>query len=552
MLFLFAGILCFGQASALRDYVGLIKINYHSDVIELMNKFKSNLEKRGYSKDAKAIENYLQGISGSGFVYVAADGSCYILTNEHVVSQADSLSVTFERTDGAKTTYDGLKIFYVDEDKDLAILYFENGIKPFTQGLSFNITPPEEGSTVFAAGFPGMGNTAAWQYSQGIISNANIRLQKYADSDELFGPFIQHTAQVDPGNSGGPLLVAKQGVPTNHAVIGINTLSARWRQAANYAIPVDQINVFIASALSSEPVDERQLLAKRVDEFIKGLGANKYVYDHIAEYLSNGCTATNAEYAIYELLEKAPRAVIQDIDRIFSTNPVDGMNAAVAWYIENSMRPRTGDIKISLDSIDTNDLGNFVVSFNVNGSIVKSEWVKEYGVYRLNTYGDIATGEKSRMESRLRTIEQNQALKTNYILFLTAGYSNVFDYGSALNLSLNLGIRPFTYGLELHSVLGDTKYSNIATDVGIMIPIRLKIIAITPFGGIGTGAIFTRETVDSLGFTINLSLRGGLMFTTSAVPGLFLRAYYTHNFTVKIISNLPNHGILGFSAGFGL
>ena len=161
LLFLFAGSLCFGQAGALRDYVGLLSIKYHADAVAYMGKFKESFEKKGYSNAAKAIDNYLKGLSGSGFIYTTPDGTPYVLTNAHVVAQSESLSITFQKQDGSKTIYENLKVLYVDEEKDLAILVFDDGVRPFTQGLSFNTEPTDEGWDVFAAGFPGHGDNFA-------------------------------------------------------------------------------------------------------------------------------------------------------------------------------------------------------------------------------------------------------------------------------------------------------------------------------------------------------------------------------------------------------
>ncbi|MDR1588059.1 MAG: S1C family serine protease, partial [Treponema sp.] len=467
LMVLTVGTFCFGQAGVLRDYVGLLSIHYHPDVAAYMGKFRDAFEKRGYSDAAKAIDNYLKGLSGSGFVYVIEDGTCYIITNEHVVAQSMSLSITFEKQDGAKTIYDNLKVLAVDEEKDLALLYFDTGAKPFTQGLSFIDRPIDEGEDVFAAGFPGMGNTAIWQFSRGTISNVAARLPKNANSDETIGPYIQHTAPIDPGNSGGPLLEMAEGVPPGYAVIGINTLRAYARQAANYAIPADQIKTFLAAALSKEPVNERELIAKKVDDFIKGLRSDKAVYGHIAQYLTGACTASNAEYAILELLDKAPQSVLQDIDQTFSNDPVEGMNVAVAWLIENSMRNRSGILKINLDSIEPNDKGGFLVTFNVNDKPVKSEWVREYGVYRLDTYGDLVTGDKALVAKK----ETERNLKTNFSFMFGAGYAYVFDTGHAFNAFAKRGSPYVDYGINFY--YGQNSYLQFDATFGIYYPIRL-------------------------------------------------------------------------------
>jgi serine protease Do len=546
-----AGTFCFGQAGVLRDYVGLLSIHYHPDVVAYMGKFKEAFEKRGYSDAAKSIDNYLKGLSGSGFVYVTEDGSCYIITNEHVVAQSESLSITFEKQDGAKTTYDNLRVLVVDEEKDLALLYFDTGVKPFTQGLSFIDRPIDEGEDVFAAGFPGLGNTAIWQFSRGTISNVAARLPKSANSDETIGPYIQHTAQIDPGNSGGPLLETAEGVPSGYAVVGINTLSAFIRQAANYAIPTDQVKTFLTTALSKEPVNERELIAKKVDDFIKGLRSDKAVYGHIAQYLTGACTASNAEYAILELLEKAPRPVLEDIDRTFSNNPVEGMNVAVAWLVENSMRTRSGTLKVSLESIDSNDKGGFLVTFNVNDKLVKSEWVKEYGVYRLDTYGDIVTGDKTLVAAK----EQERKLRSVFSSMIGIGYAYIFDTGHAFNAFAKWGAY-VAYGINFY--YGQKSYLQFDTTLGFYFPIRLGTVALIPFvdGGLGLVKVDKQKAPNPDGSDLDadwelefdLSVQGGLMFTMAAVPGLYAQAYYHHNF---LTGNVGDNSLIGISIGYG-
>jgi len=557
VLFFVSLTLCFGQAGALRDYVGLISIHYHPDVVAYMGKFKSSFEKKGYTNAAKAIDNYLKGLSGTGFIYVAADGNCYVLTNEHVVAQSESLSIMFEKQDGSKTIYDRLKVLFVDEEKDLAILVFDAGVKPFTRGLSFAAKAVDEGADVFAAGFPGFGNTAIWQFSRGNVSNASVRLPKSSDSNEIIGPYIQHTAQIDPGNSGGPLLVAAQGVQTGYAVVGINTLSARWRQAANYAIPADQVRTFIDTALSKQPVNERELIAKKVDDFVKGLKANKVNYEHISKFISNGCTASNAEYAISELLDKASRSVLEDIDRTFTNDPVEGMNAAVAWQIENSMRSKTGTIKISLDSINPNDKGGFDVVFNVNDKLVKSEWIKEYGVYRMDTYGELAAGGKNLLEDKEKKKAQDKSLRTDYDIAISAGYANVFDYGSAFHAAARFS-NPFTYGVDLFYGLSDKEYFQLGMSLGFVIPIRLGNFGLIPFGETGMAYTSSKESKNlpddfGFGFAICIPIKGGLMFTFAKVPGLFGRLYYGYNysFVKDQYEKIENHSVFGLSVGYG-
>ncbi|MDR1747946.1 MAG: serine protease, partial [Spirochaetaceae bacterium] len=314
ILFLFAAAGAFGQTNLIREYVGLINQTYYPEAVDYIVKLKEDMIKKGMASDtAEFFDDYLKGSFGSGFVYVGDDGSNYIITNYHVIARAHTISITFENREGEKTVYEQLRLIAADEDIDLAVLAFRDDAKPFNSGLVFMTEHVEEGSDVFAAGFPGLGNEAIWQFSRGMISNAAVRFppEKDVSQNEVrLGPFIQHTAQVDPGNSGGPLLVRQPEAAVGYVVAGINTLSARRRQAANFAIPADRALAFIQTAINgSDPAVKREKLDAKVESFISGLDAPRAVFPHIAAYLSNHCIAVNAEYAVSEVMDRTSATV---------------------------------------------------------------------------------------------------------------------------------------------------------------------------------------------------------------------------------------------------
>ncbi|GHV72027.1 hypothetical protein AGMMS49928_27000 [Spirochaetia bacterium] len=519
----------FSQASALRDYVGSVSIGFHPDVESYMKKTRENMQKRGYTNSVKAIDNYLKGLRGSGFVFVDDQGKNYLLTNHHVIEQSNTLSVVFEKQDGTKTRYDELKVVMADEDKDIALLAFSG--KPFTQGLAFNTTLVDDGDTVFAAGFPGLGGTIAlWQFTQGTVSNAVARLPKN-DEGETIGPYIQHTAQIDPGNSGGPLLAAAADVPTGYAVAGINTMSALFHQAANYAIPIADVQAFLNIALGKEPVNDRELLEKRVNAFVKGINVPRSVYGHIAEYLTSACTAANAEYAISELLDRGSKSQVENIDGIFGNSPVDGMSAAVGWLIENSMRPKSGYIKISLESINANNNDGYTVVFQVNGASVSSEWAKEWGIWRLDRFGDAVAGDKTLLAKKEDQKKQGENLRTEPNLYISAGFTYLLDPGMpAFNLSLKGWGGVTGWALRLISTGGDFTAFDFAG--GIYIPIRAGGIAFVPYGELGLSFAFGDKVFSLMGPDMGIVFEGGLKFTTAAVPGLYFQAGYHYNLSI--------------------
>ncbi len=166
-------------------------------------------------------QKYHQQGQGSGFI-ISKDG--YILTNNHVVKDADRIHVTL--SDGRE--FDA-KLIGTDPKTEVAVIQIEDGGElPFVElGDSDAL---EVGEWVLAAGNPfGLSQTV----TAGIVSAKERSEVGIAD----FGNFIQTDAAINPGNSGGPLL------NIDGKVIGINT--AIYTRTGGYmgigfAIPINQ------------------------------------------------------------------------------------------------------------------------------------------------------------------------------------------------------------------------------------------------------------------------------------------------------------------------
>jgi serine protease Do len=560
----------FSQASALRDYIGVIGGAYHPDALVFFDKIKENLRKNGRSDVAQAFDDYIRMGFGTGFVYVAPDGANYIITNYHVVAQTATISISFEKPDGSKTTYSRLRALAADEDIDLAVLAFADDARPFAAGLELVTDPAEEGADVFAAGFPGLGNEQIWQFSKGIISNARMRLPRKpvedADVNEArFGPFIQHTAPIDPGNSGGPLLSARPDVPAGYAVVGVNSLKARGRTAAFYAIPAGRVLAYISEAIN--PRDEaamRQGLDARLNRFVRGLARPQAVYDMIAEYLSNGCAASNAEFALMETFSRAPRAVRERIYNV--SDPVAAIQYCVAWLVEDSFRGKTaGALRATLGDIARNTDGSYTVALRFSGDrVVSTTWVAEYGIWKLDKAGDLVSGDKTVLERSIRDRKAAKNLRTDYSWSASAAYAYFGvgggdPRGSALDVSASMAISFVTYGL--HLAFQGNDYGILEGTIGFAGAIRLGTIAFLPYGTAGTGISWHEENKDSYSYgesgaamTIGFSVQGGLMFTTSSIPGLFLKTAYQFNLYDGLLGNQGSrkdsaHGLI-IGAGY--
>ena len=129
-----------------------------------------------------------QQSSGSGFL-ISADG--YIVTNNHVIEDADEITVTLK--DGRELK---AKLVGRDEDTDLAVIKIEG--TGFTFVTFENAGKPRVGDWVIAVGNPfGLGGTA----TAGIVSAYGRNLN---DESSTYVDYVQIDAPINRGNSGGP------------------------------------------------------------------------------------------------------------------------------------------------------------------------------------------------------------------------------------------------------------------------------------------------------------------------------------------------------------
>ncbi|HEU4600320.1 MAG TPA: DegQ family serine endoprotease [Steroidobacteraceae bacterium] len=159
---------------------------------------------------------------GSGFI-VSPDG--YILTNAHVVSNADE--VTVRLTDRREFT---AKVIGVDEKTDVALIKIDAKNLPTVRiGDPSKLRP---GEWVIAIGSPfGFDNSV----TAGIVSATSRSMP----GESNFAPFIQTDVAVNPGNSGGPLF------NLNGEVVGINSqIYSRTGgyMGLSFAVPINVAN----------------------------------------------------------------------------------------------------------------------------------------------------------------------------------------------------------------------------------------------------------------------------------------------------------------------
>jgi len=184
-----------------------------------------------YREQPREREFRQQGL-GSGII---VDPEGYIITNNHVVSEADSV---FVRTlDGKKYR---AEIIGADSKTDIAVLKIdESGLEYLEFGDSDKL---QVGEIVLAIGSP-MSENLAHTVTQGIVSakgRSDVGLAEYED-------FIQTDAAINPGNSGGPL------VNLDGELVGINTAivtRSGGYQGIGFAVPSNMAKSILNSLLA--------------------------------------------------------------------------------------------------------------------------------------------------------------------------------------------------------------------------------------------------------------------------------------------------------------
>jgi S1-C subfamily serine protease len=225
-----------------------------------------------------------------------------VITNAHVLGgagsaelfQADRVQLAAQGGDekAAPKPWKA-SVLRVSGDDDLAILRVEADEGPPlpSAGLSFRFTPPKEQEPVIAAGFPGIGGHPSFQVSTGAVSNASLKA-----ATGPFGVYVQHTAAIDPGNSGGPLLDA------DGKLLGINTIKVFGRESVGLAIPSSRVQLALLRA------DDRPAFAAKHAEslcnaFVAALGSaapRQEVVDRLSLALTDPSRHTaDAEVSAY-------------------------------------------------------------------------------------------------------------------------------------------------------------------------------------------------------------------------------------------------------------
>ena len=301
-----------------------------------------------------------QGV-GSGFV-INQDG--YILTNNHVVEDADQIKVKL--TNGKE--YEG-KVVGRDPKTDLALVKIERAsdLHPLKLGNSEDL---KVGSWVVAIGSPfGLEQTV----TAGIVS-AKGRVIGSGPYDN----FIQTDASINPGNSGGPL------VNMRGEVVGINTAIIPNGQGIGFAIPINTAKEIVPQ-LEEKGHVTRGWLGVSIQEVTPGLAKSFDLKEKQGALVAQVVSGGPAEKAGIEQgdvilgFDGKEIAESKDLPRIVASTPV-GKTVTVKLLRNGKVVDRQVKVGEMEEKVDISKLPSSHKTLGIAVQNLTPEIAKELGV----------------------------------------------------------------------------------------------------------------------------------------------------------------------------
>ena len=214
-------------------------------ISEAVNKVYDSVVTVSTYKNARAYA------SGTGFVYKKSGDVSYILTNAHVIKNADEVYITL--TNGKTEKVD---IVGSNSMADIAVLSVDSS-KVIAYAEIGSSDKSKIGDTVFAVGAP-LDSAYSWTVTRGILSGKD-RLVEVSDNDASSKSLYSDTymmnvhqtdAAINSGNSGGPLANG------NGEVIGITSLKlvSSGVEGMGFAIPIETALKYAEKIINKEEI----------------------------------------------------------------------------------------------------------------------------------------------------------------------------------------------------------------------------------------------------------------------------------------------------------
>lgn len=345
LLFLCTSAFLFGD---IRESVAVIECTPNSAFIDSFSQIAERFERAGNSAAADYFNSLQEGWHGSGALMQLEDGEMVLLTNRHVTSHSEDMNIKFGDVDGDEVVLNENLSVLEDAQLDLALIYFDmtQEIAPLIPDFEMEIS---DGDQVYAAGYPSLLGEPSWQLSQGIVTNYRAEIDRLVDPD--ISHVIQHSASIDPGSSGGPLMVMDE--DRDYRIIGINTWSVGGRQNTFFALPVEQVKRLLDRKKEledhhSDPEWIEDDLNHSFNSFFSTLKAETWDSERDHPYISEMLAASQGWDSYLRLMRDGDSSTKEAMESQFdSLSPYDVLRESTAWSIWHTFRNQLGDKSFS-------------------------------------------------------------------------------------------------------------------------------------------------------------------------------------------------------------
>jgi len=274
--------------------------------------------------------------AGSGFIY---DASGYIITNHHVIEDADQIIVRL-----ADRREFEAELIGSDPASDVALLKIDAQDLPVLEfGNSEELRP---GEWVAAIGSP-------FNFEQSVTAGI-VSAKGRSNASQQYVPFIQTDVAINRGNSGGPLL------DSSGRLIGVNTAIVSPSGAysgVGFAVPVDVVRDVVPQLIAhggvSRPGLGVKLLSDRLGRYIglSGVGIAEVVDGGAAERagLHSARQYRDGTVSVDEILAVNGRSVATGVDLL---DALDGLDVGDSVSLSVRRGQEVTTVSLRLQAID--------------------------------------------------------------------------------------------------------------------------------------------------------------------------------------------------------
>ncbi len=323
-----------------RKSIAIIECTPNKKFESALDNISSSFSENGYDDISKYMNSLKNGWKGTGFVVKDSYGQYYLFSNKHVLGDSEKISISFNESRRKFSFFHKDAIIFEDRHLDIAMIVLPRNMGKFN-ALPLYTRNVDDGSEIFAAGYPDLLGRPTWQLSKGVVTNFSTAVPSIVDPGRC--KLIQHSAAIDPGSSGGPLLRKNRGTG-RWSVVGVSAFTIIGRQDTHFAIPAkkvrDLINLYKSKKRSRKNRNEvRKELSLFMKDFNEQLKSNSWNSSKAHRFVSISMTAEKGWNSIIQLFNESKEEFLAEMKvRFESLSFFDAMRECVSWSIWYNFR----------------------------------------------------------------------------------------------------------------------------------------------------------------------------------------------------------------------